>query len=43
MTEWEEFATLDLSQMKLKRVFDTRHIVNQDLLADDAEYEGLCW
>lgn len=43
VTEWEEFKTLDLGGMKRKRVFDSRHIVNTDLMEDDVEYEGLCW
>jgi len=43
LTEWEEFKTLDFSMMGKKRVFDARHIINTDLLADDVEYEGLCW
>ena len=43
LTEWEEFKTLDLSGMKKKRIVDSRHIINQDLLPGDVEYEGLCW
>lgn len=43
MTEWPEFKTLDFSPMKKKRVFDSRYILNVDLLEDDVEYEGLCW
>jgi UDPglucose 6-dehydrogenase len=43
MTEWDEFKTLDVTPMKAKRVFDSRHIVNTDLLPEDVEYEGLCW
>ncbi len=43
MTEWEEFKKLDFSQMAKKRVFDTRKILNTDLMAEDVEYMGLCW
>ncbi|MFH0862566.1 MAG: UDP-glucose/GDP-mannose dehydrogenase family protein [Candidatus Altiarchaeota archaeon] len=43
MTEWDEFKTLDVSNMRHKRVFDSRHIVNRDLLPKGVEYEGLCW
>ncbi|MBD3388557.1 MAG: nucleotide sugar dehydrogenase [Candidatus Altiarchaeales archaeon] len=43
VTEWPEFKTVDFSPMKKKRVVDSRHILNVDLLADDVEYEGLCW
>lgn len=43
LTEWKEFKNIDYSSMKEKKVFDTRKIVNTDLLPDDVEYEGLCW
>jgi UDPglucose 6-dehydrogenase len=43
MTEWEEFKTPDLKPMKTKQVFDSRHIINQDLLDEDVKYEGLHW
>jgi UDPglucose 6-dehydrogenase len=43
LTEWEEFKNIDFKPMKKKKVFDTRHILNQDLLDKDVEYEGLCW
>lgn len=43
LTEWKEFKNIDYSSMKEKKVFDTRKIVNTDLLPDNVEYEGLCW
>ena len=43
LTEWKEFKNVDYSGMKEKNVFDTRKIVNTDLLSDDVEYDGLCW
>jgi UDPglucose 6-dehydrogenase len=43
LTEWEEFKTIDCTEMKEKRVFDSRHVLNKDLLHEDVEYEGLCW
>lgn len=43
MTEWEEFKKLDFSQMRKKRVFDTRNILNKDLIEEDVKYTGLCW
>ena len=42
-TEWPQFKTIDFSPMKSKKVFDTRHILNIDLLPDDVEYKGLAW
>ena len=42
-TEWPQFKTIDFSPMKFKKVFDTRHILNIDLLPDDVEYKGLAW
>lgn len=43
VTEWKEFKNVDFAPMKKKRVFDTRHILNTDLMDSDVEYEGLCW
>ncbi len=43
VTEWGEFKTLDFTGMKEKRVVDSRHILNVDLMPKDVEYEGLCW
>lgn len=43
VTDWEEFTKMDFSHMKTKMVFDSRKILNVDLLPDDVEYEGLCW
>ncbi|MFC2162819.1 UDP-glucose dehydrogenase family protein [Candidatus Altiarchaeota archaeon] len=43
MTEWDEFKTIDFSNMKARNVFDSRHILNTDLLKDDVAYDGLCW
>ncbi len=43
VTDWEAFKNIDFTPMKKKRVFDTRHILNRDLLGKDVEYEGLCW
>jgi UDPglucose 6-dehydrogenase len=43
LTDWSEFKNIDYAPMKEKKVFDTRKIVNKDLLPKDIEYEGLCW
>ncbi|MFH1789429.1 MAG: UDP-glucose/GDP-mannose dehydrogenase family protein [Candidatus Altiarchaeota archaeon] len=43
LTEWKEFKSIDCSSMKEKKIFDTRKIVNTDLLPKDVSYEGLCW
>lgn len=43
LTEWEEFKKIDCAKMKEKKIFDTRKIINTDLMPDDIEYEGLCW
>ncbi|MFH1403323.1 MAG: UDP-glucose/GDP-mannose dehydrogenase family protein [Candidatus Altiarchaeota archaeon] len=43
MTEWEKFKKIDFSPMKVKRVFDARHILNLNLMDSDVEYEGLAW
>lgn len=43
VTEWPEFEKIDFSPMKTKRVFDSRKILNEDLLPEDVEYEGICW
>jgi len=43
LTEWDEFKKIDFSPMKKMRVFDTRKILNTDLLQKGVEYEGLCW
>jgi UDPglucose 6-dehydrogenase len=43
LTDWGEFKNIDYAPMKEKKVFDTRKIVNKDLLPKDIEYEGLCW
>lgn len=43
ITEWAEFQKIDFNPMKTKRVFDSRKILNEDLLPEDVEYEGICW
>jgi len=43
LTGWGEFKNIDCTPMRKKRLFDTRKIVNTDLLSKDVEYEGLCW
>jgi len=43
LTEWPEFKKADFSVMKTKIVFDSRKIINKDLLSPDVEYVGLCW
>jgi UDPglucose 6-dehydrogenase len=43
LTEWEDFKHIDFSPMKEQVVFDTRHILNQDLLDEDVKYYGLAW
>jgi len=43
MTEWNDYKTLDTSVMAKKRIFDSRHILNQDLINNGVEYEGLHW
>ena len=43
LTEWDEFKTLDFDVMKKPRVFDTRKILNTDLMPENVEYEGLAW
>ncbi|MBD3262425.1 MAG: nucleotide sugar dehydrogenase [Candidatus Altiarchaeales archaeon] len=43
LTEWPQYKKMDFTPMKEKKIFDTRYIINQDLLPEDVEYEGLCW
>ncbi len=43
LTEWDDFKKIDFTPMKRMQVFDSRHILNKDLMNKDVEYEGLCW
>ncbi len=43
VTDWKEFESLNYSVMKTLLIFDSRRIVNKNLLPKNAEYHGLCW